>query len=59
MPSIFRALLVGWRVIWNLKDPEVRKRVLATMLRGLGDGVVTHEEWEAIGADLGVFARRG
>lgn len=57
--SILPLLLIGYRVWSVLRDPVTRKRVLATLLRGLSDGHITREELLALGGDLGLFQRRG
>lgn len=57
--TLIALLRIARRISRNLRDPVTRKRVLDTLLKGLGDGRITHDEWEAIGADLGVFAKRG
>ena len=57
--SILPLLLLGYRIWSVLRDPVTRKRVLDTTKKGLGDGIITRPEWEAVGSDLGLFDRRG
>ena len=52
-------LVVGYAMLSRLKDRETRKRVWATLLRGLSDGRINREEWVELGSDLGMFEYRG
>ena len=57
--SILPLLLIGYRVWSVLRDPVTRKRVIDTLLIGLGDGRINREEWAKLGSDLWLFEYRG